>query len=83
MRIQRTRWGSCSSRGTISLNAKLLFLPEELVDYLIVHELCHTHDPDHSQRFWGLLQRHRPFARELDHRLSGVAGMVPAWLDCD
>ena len=51
-RNQRTRWGSCSDKNNISLNMKIVRLPDELIDYVILHELVHTHRKDHSKAFW-------------------------------
>jgi predicted metal-dependent hydrolase len=61
---QRTRWGSCSATGAMSFNWRLLLAPEEVLDYVIWHEACHLRHLDHSPRFWGLLERHRPDYRE-------------------
>jgi predicted metal-dependent hydrolase len=56
VRGQRTRWGSCSEDKSINLNYKLLFLPANLVEYVLLHELCHTKFLDHSSRFWKLVE---------------------------
>jgi hypothetical protein len=61
---QRTLWGSCSARGTLSFNWRLVLAPPAVVDYVVVHELCHLLVPNHSQSFWSLVERHRPGWRE-------------------
>jgi predicted metal-dependent hydrolase len=61
---QRTLWGSCSSRGTLSFNWRLVLAPFEVLDYVVVHELCHLRVPNHSHHFWALIERHRPGWRE-------------------
>lgn len=79
VRRQKTRWGSCSARGTISLNAKLLFLPAGLVDHLLLHELCHTIHLNHSKRYWACVAQFEPNYQQLENELKHGGGYVPAW----
>jgi len=62
---QKTRWGSCSRNGNLNFNFKILFLPEELRDYIIVHELCHLGEFNHSQNFWNLVAQTFPNFKEI------------------
>lgn len=79
VRRQRTRWGSCSRSGTISINACLMFQPPEVVRYLFVHELAHTVHLNHSRRFWRLVESLEPGWHALDRELSRGWRNVPSW----
>ncbi len=81
IRGQKSRWGSCSSVGNISLNYKLLFLPRELVRYVLLHELAHTQHLNHSPAYWKFLSALEPAAKALDRRLGSAAEFLPTWLD--
>jgi predicted metal-dependent hydrolase len=63
-RRNRSLWGSCSGRNRISLNTRLLLLPDPLIDYIIVHELCHIRHKNHSREFWNLVERFLPDWKE-------------------
>jgi predicted metal-dependent hydrolase len=80
IRGQKTRWGSCSAKGNISLNYKLLFMPVELVDHVILHELTHTRHLNHSASFWDLLEQHDPNTRQHRKALRRAGRELPGWL---
>jgi len=80
VRCQRTRWGSCSRLGTISLNVCLLFQPPEVLRYLMIHELSHLRHMNHSPRFWADVARHEPDWRSLDRELLQGWRRVPSWI---
>lgn len=80
LRRQRTRWGSCSAAGTISLNVCLMFQRPAVVRYLMIHELCHRRHMNHSDRYWRLVESFEPRWRALDAELLKGWRHVPAWV---
>jgi len=79
VRLQRSRWGSCSVLRHINLNHNLLFVPPHLVRYLLIHELCHTRHMDHSASYWQLVASIEPHYRHLERDLYRATQWVPLW----
>jgi len=80
IRGQKTRWGSCSSEANISLNRSLLFLPEEIVKYVLIHELCHTQHLNHSQSYWLLVNQFDPEYQSHEKQLNSLCSSIPLWV---
>lgn len=72
IRNQKSRWGSCSKKGNLNFNYKLVFLSPELRDYVIVHEICHIKEFNHGEGFWSLVAEAVPDHRELRKQLKNV-----------
>ena len=72
IRNQRTRWGSCSSKKNLNFNYRILFLPERMADYIIVHELFHLKEMNHSKKFWNLIAEVIPNYLEIREELKSI-----------
>ena len=72
IKSQTTRWGSCSSKGNLNFNYRIVLLPEHLADYLIVHELCHLGEFNHSQKFWNLVKKTIPDFAQRRYELKKI-----------
>ena len=64
IREQKTRWGSCSSKGTLNFNWRLILAPEEVLDYVVVHELAHRREMNHSKAFYAIVESVLPDYRQ-------------------
>jgi len=76
IRNQKTRWGSCSAQNNLSLNINLIWLPDELISYVILHELVHTRIKNHSAKFWNALEKIKPNAKSLRRELGDYSFML-------
>jgi len=76
IRQQTSRWGSCSGKGNLNFNWELVLLPEELVDYVVVHELAHRREMNHSPRFWRIVEEQLPDYQERRKKLREYEGQI-------
>ena len=81
IRSPKSRWGSCTRNKVISLNTKLLFIPHELVQHVLIHELCHTVHLNHSDQFWQLVAHFDPQWKQHKLELKRIHTLVPIWME--
>ena len=80
IRKQQSRWGSCSRTKNINLNCKLMFFPYEWVKYVLIHELCHTKQFNHSEKFWKLVANYLPNYQEIRQQFKLAHQFIPPWV---
>lgn len=76
IRNQKTRWGSCSSKGNLNFNCLLMLAPPEVIDYVVVHELCHRKEMNHSGKFWAEVGKIIPDYKQYDQWLKKEGGRI-------
>ena len=76
IRRQRTKWGSCSSKGNLNFNVLLMLAPPDILDYIVVHELCHRRELNHSAHFWSEVEKVMPDYREKEKWLKENGGAL-------
>lgn len=76
IRSQKTRWGSCSSKGNLNFNCLLMLAPPEVIDYVVVHELCHRKEMNHSKAFWNEVERILPEYKKQVQWLKNEGGRI-------
>ncbi|MFH1789515.1 MAG: M48 family metallopeptidase [bacterium] len=70
---QKTRWGSCSENRNLNFNYRIIFFPPRVADYIIVHELCHLKEMNHSKRYWAIVSIIFPDYKKIEHQLKWLA----------